>query len=229
MFSRVLALLPSPTPWLLGLGIVGLIWLALDDRRWPVVVAPVLIAWLTFAAFWAEDRFRFHAIGILALGCGYMLDRLIETTWPPRRAQPFALAAVAVATIGFSFYLASLRPPPPVKWDHVVWGYIRMGRFDQAQTLALKVIAQQPYNGSVLEALGFTAAVQQRLSEAKTYLFRAVALRPNSPVAHYNLARVLVATGDRVGALQHAQRAERLSPSQRHEALITEIQGGATP
>jgi 4-amino-4-deoxy-L-arabinose transferase-like glycosyltransferase len=227
MFSPVLAWLPSPIPWLLGLGIAGLLWLALEDRRWPIVAAPVLIAWLTFAMFWAEDRFRFHVLGVLALGCGYLLDRITETPWPPRNARPVALASVATFIVGSSFYLGSIRPPPPVRWDHIVWGYINMGKIAQAQTLAQQIVTQQPYNAAVLEALGFTSVRLQQLPQAKTYLLRAIALRPTSPVAHYNLARVLLAEGDREQALQYAQRAESLAPSSRHEALIAQIRQSA--
>jgi tetratricopeptide (TPR) repeat protein len=224
MFSPVLALLPSPTPWLLGFGIAGLIWLALEDRRWPIVAAPIVIAWLTFAVFWAEDRFRFHVMGVLALCSGYLIDRLIDTLQQPRKARALALTAATALIVGFSFYLGALEPAPVVRWDHIVWGYIKMGKVAEAQSLAQQIVTQQPDNAPLLEALGFSAAVRQQYPQAREYLLRAITLRPASHVAHYNLARVLLAQGDRQQALQQAQLAENLNPSPDYEALLTRIQ-----
>jgi hypothetical protein len=224
MFSPVLSILPSPTPWLLAMGFAGLLWLALEDRRWPIVAAPICIAWLTFAMFWAEDRFRFHAMGVLAFCCGYLIDRLVETLRGPRKLQPLAFTTLAAAIAGVSLYLGSLIPPPLVRWDHIVWGYVKMGRVAQAQSIALRIVQEQPENAPVLEALGFTAAIRQQYPEAKAYLQHAIALRPRSHIAHYNLARVLLAASDRTHAAEEARIAVSLYPSPDYVALLSQIE-----
>jgi tetratricopeptide (TPR) repeat protein len=228
MFSPVLAAVPAPTPWLLGLGLAGLLWLALEDRRWPIVAAPVVIAWLIFAVFLPEDRFRFHVMGVLALCAGYLIDRVIATVRQSQRGRAVALTAaavsiVAVSIVAVSFYLGALQPAPLVRWDRIVWGYIKMGKVGEAQSLAQQIVTQQPDNAPLLEALGFTAAVRQQYPQAKEYLLRAITLRPASHIAHYNLARVLLAEGDRAQALQHAELAEQLYPSPDYQALLTKI------
>jgi hypothetical protein len=224
LFSPVLRVLPPPTPWLLGMGLAGLLWLAWTDRRWVIVAAPIMLAWVTFAVFWAEDRFRFHALGVLALCSGYWIDRIAAAIREPRRWQPFAFASVAVATIGISFYLGSSSPPPLVRWDHIVWGYIKMGKSGEARSIAQRVIGEQPDNAAMLEALGLISASAGQYSDAQAYLSRAIALRPRSHIAHYNLARVFLAVGDRAAAEREAQVALALAPSPDYEALLEQIQ-----
>ncbi len=230
MFSPVLALLPRPMAFLLGMGLAGLIWFALQDRRWPLLAAPILLSGFTFAVFWAEDRFRFHAAPVLALCSGLWLDGLLSA-WRnrresrvPMRWQPAAAGVLAVLISSVSWALGSRFPPPPVRWDHVVWGYIKMGRLTEARSSAEKAIVDQPDNGPVLEALGFLAAADGRYADAVKDLERAIDLRPRSYVAHYNLAKALLAVGDRTRAAAEARAAEQLNPSADTRALVEQIE-----
>jgi 4-amino-4-deoxy-L-arabinose transferase-like glycosyltransferase len=225
LFSPVLAWLPQPAPWLLAMGLVGLVWLAIQDRRWPVVAAPVFISWATVALFWAEDRFRFHAMPLLALCSGIWLDGMATALRNARRPAGFAAAAVVVASL--SLYLGSRFPPPPIRWDHVVWGYIKMGRRSDASALVERIVIEQPDNGPILEARGYLAAADRRYGDAAADLRRAIEVRPNSYLAHYNLAKALLALGDKSGAAAEANSSFALSPSADTQALITEI--GAAP
>jgi hypothetical protein len=87
LFSPILKLLPPPMAWLLAMGLAGLVWFAIQDRRWPIVAAPIVISWFTVAAFWAEDRFRFHAAPVLALLSGVWIDGIAQSIHPFRRWQ----------------------------------------------------------------------------------------------------------------------------------------------
>jgi tetratricopeptide (TPR) repeat protein len=224
MFSPVLALLPAPATWLLALGLAGLVWLALEDRRWLIIAAPIFIAWLTMAVFWAEDRFRFHATPLLALCSGVWIDEVVRHFKDVRRWQIPTFVLLAGLIAAGSLYLGSQNPPPPIRWDHIVWGYIKMGEVPQARELAQRIAQEQPDNGPILEALGYTAAANRQYEEAAQDLERAIALRPRSHVAHSNLARAYLALGRRAAAAQEAKIAIDLYPSPEYQALLGQIE-----
>jgi 4-amino-4-deoxy-L-arabinose transferase-like glycosyltransferase len=226
LYSPILKLLPAPAPWLIGMGLAGIAWMMFRDRRWPVVAAPVAIAWFTVAVFWAEDRFRFHAMGVLALCAGYWIDQLAATLRERAPVRALGFGALAGLVAGVSLYLGGRDPPAPIRWDHIVWGYIKMGDFTAAETVAERVVAEQPDNAPVLEALGIVAARRQDYAQAAKDLQRAVAIRPRSHVAHYNLARVYLAQGDRAHAEAEAKTAITLNPAADYRNLLAQIERG---
>jgi tetratricopeptide (TPR) repeat protein len=234
LFSPVLRLLPPPMAWLLAMGLAGLVWLGRKDRRWPIVAAPIVISWLTVAAFWAEDRFRFHAVPVLALSSGIWIDGLLRSLTARRlpgpasddvgRRQVAAFGVLAVAIGAASLYLGRQFPPPAIRWDHVVWGYIKMGKVEEARTLAERIALEQPDNGPVWEAMGYLAAARQQYPDAVRDYQRAVALRPRSYLAHYNLAKALLALERRPEAAAEARIAASLDPSADARALLDQAQ-----
>jgi predicted Zn-dependent protease len=125
--------------------------------------------------------------------------------------------------VALSFVLGSLTPQPPIAWERIAWGYINMGKIREAQALSESIAGRQPDNGAILEALGFTYAVQKQYTEAAQVLQRAVELRPRSHVAHFNLARVYLLLGDRQRAQVEATTAEELHPSPDYQALLSQI------
>jgi 4-amino-4-deoxy-L-arabinose transferase-like glycosyltransferase len=224
MFSPVLRLLPAPATWLVAFGLAGLAWLARQDRRWPILLAPILLSWFMMAVFWAEDRFRFHAMGALAFCCGFWLDQF-EQDFRARRiriAASFAAAATLIAVL--SIWLGTGTRPPAVHWDHIVWGYLKMGKNAQAEQVALRVLREQPDNAPVLEAMGVITATAGKYAEAKDYLRRAVTVRPASHVGHFNLARVYLAQGDRIHAAEEAKIALQLDPLPEYQELLDRIE-----
>jgi tetratricopeptide (TPR) repeat protein len=233
LFSPVLRLLPPPMPLLLAMGLAGLIWLGREDRRWPIIAAPIVISWLTVAAFWAEDRFRFHAVPVLALSSGIWIDGLLRSV-PARRvrgsaigvgrrqAAVFALLAIMIGAA--SLVLGRRFPPAPIRWDHVVWGYIKMGKAEEARALAERISLEQPDNGPVWEAMGYLAAARQQYPDAVRDYQRAVELRPRSYLAHYNLAKALLAQGRRPAAAAEARISESLHPSADARALLNQAE-----
>lgn len=235
LFSPVLRVLPPPMTLLLAMGLAGLAWLAREDRRWPVLAVPVVISWLTVAAFWAEDRFRFHAVPVLALSSGIWIEGLLRNvpargvrgTAIDRRGRPqtafFGLLAVAIGAVSLLF--GRQFPPPAIRWDHVVWGYIKMGKVEEARTLAERISLEQPDNGPVWEAMGYLAAAQRLYPDAVRYYQRAVALRPRSYLAHYNLAKALLALERRPEAAAEARIAESLHPSPDAQDLLNQAEG----
>jgi predicted Zn-dependent protease len=74
------------------------------------------------------------------------------------------------------------------------------------------IALEQPDNGPILEALGFTAIKRMDFAEAAEDYERAIAARPRSHVAHYNLAKVYLQLG-RTRALEEAKAAADLNPS----------------
>jgi tetratricopeptide (TPR) repeat protein len=223
-FSPVLKWLPAPAALLLALGLAGLVWLALADRRWPIVAVPILVSWATVTLFFAEDRFRFHAASMLAFCSGVWIDGIVQQARGPGRRQGLMFAGLAALIGTVSIYLGSRNPAPPIRWDHIVWGYVKMGKLQEARTLALRIAREQPDNGSIQEALGYTAIQSQQYSEAARDLQRAIELRPRSHVAHYNLARVFLALGDHRRAAEEARIAVGLDPSPEYQALLHQIE-----
>ncbi|HEY3654795.1 MAG TPA: glycosyltransferase family 39 protein [Steroidobacteraceae bacterium] len=224
LFSPILKLLPPPMAWLLAMGLAGLVWLAVEDRRWPLIAAPIFVSWFTVAVFWAEDRFRFHAAPMLAVCSGIWIDGIAQSVRNFRRWQ-LPVFGMSAALIGAtSLYLGRQFPPPAVRWDHVVWGYIKMGKIQEARSLAERVALEQPDNGPVLEALGYLAAERQQYDQAVRDYQRAIVLRPRSYLAHYNLAKAFLALGRRQSAADEAKIAMALSPSADNQALLTQIE-----
>ena len=227
MFSTILAVLPSPAAWLLGMGLAGLVWLGRKDRRWLIVAVPIVLAWLTMAVFFAESRFRFHAASMLALASGIWIDQVVQQIRAHENKPLAVYVPLAVVIVAISFVLGSLTPQPPIAWERIAWGYINMGRIHEAQALAERIARKQPDNGAILEALGYTEAVQKQYTEAAQVLQRAVELRPRSHVAHFNLARVYLLLGDRQRAQVEATTAQELHPSPDYQALLAQIQSGS--
>jgi hypothetical protein len=227
LFSPVLRWLPSPTVWLFAMGLAGLVWFALEDRRWPIIAAPIAVSWLTVAIFFASDRFRFHAAPMLAVCSGVWIDRTIRGMHERRKWPVLKFALLAGVIAALSIYLGSRLPPAAIRWDQIAWGYIKMGKIPEAQALAERIAAQQPDNGAILEALGYTAIARQNYDEAVRYYQRAIELRPRSHVAHYNLARALLLLGRKSQAEAEAKIAVSLNPAPDYQALLTQIQSDA--
>lgn len=228
MFSPVMAWLPPPAAWLLALGLAGLAWLAVQDRRWLIVAVPIALAWFTMTVFFAESRFRFHAASMLAFCSGIWIEQLVRQlreAGKRRAAAGFvALAAVIAVT---SMVLGARTAPAPIQWDRIAWGYIHMGKIPAAQAIAERVSHEQPNNAPIFEALGYTAFARQQYDEAARALQHAIELRPGSHVAHYNLARVYLALGDRQRAAEEAGTAVHLNPAPDYQALLSQIESGS--
>ena len=107
---------------------------------------------------------------------------------------------------------------------HIVWGYINMGKISEARTLAEFIARQQPDDGPILEALGYTASARRQYRQAAEHYMRAIAVRPRSHVAHYNLAKVFLKMGDRQQAAQEAKIAVSLYSSADYRALLKQTQ-----
>jgi tetratricopeptide (TPR) repeat protein len=223
MFSPVLRFLPSPAIWLLALGFGGLAWLALEDRRWMVIATPIAVAWLAFVVFFAESRFRVHAASMLALCSGIWIDQLVREFRHPLQWSTAVHVGLAAGIAITAAALAGMNPPLPVHWDRIAWGYIKMGNLPEAANAAERGAREQPANGAIIEVLGYTAAAQQRYGEAKSDFERAIELRPRSHLAHYNLARVYLALGNRTAATAEAKIAAQLNPSPDYDALVAQL------
>ena len=227
MFSPVLAFLPSPAAWLLAMGLAGLAWLALEDRRWLVVAVPIALAWFTMAVFFSESRFRLHATPMLALCSGVWIDQVIRHARSVGKRQTAIFVGLAAVIAMTSLLLGSRTAPVPVQWDRIAWGYINMGKISEAQAVAERISKEQPNNAPIFEALGYTAVARQHYDDASHALQHAIELRPGSHVAHYNLARVYLALGDRKRAAEEAGIAVNLNPSPDYQALLNQIEAGS--
>jgi tetratricopeptide (TPR) repeat protein len=185
----------------------------------------------TFVFFWAEDRFRFHAAPVLALCSGLWLDGLMRSVQRLRERRATASRQLAVPVLlavligSVSWSLGRRFPPPPLRSDHVVWGYIKMGRLAEARSAAEQALREQPDDAPLLEALGYLSAVDRRYAAAAENFERAIGLRPRSYVAHYNLAKAYQALGERAKAADQARTAMALNPTRDAADLLQQLQG----
>jgi tetratricopeptide (TPR) repeat protein len=206
------------------MGLAGLLWLAVQDRRWPIVALPLVIALLTSALFWAEDRFRFHALAVLALCSGIWVDAMVRRMQLRQFAPILAFGAAALGVCSASLALGQTVKTPPLHWDQIVWGYIKMGRPQQAQATAERVLGEQQDNAPILEALGYLAILHRDYAVAAAAYEHAIRIRPRSDQAHFNLAKIYVELNQREQALQQAKIAASLKPDPDYQRLVTTLQ-----
>ncbi len=232
LFSPVLRALPSPFGWLFALGVPGTAVLLYRDRRAVLVVAPILVAAATVAVFFSEDRFRFHAVPMLAFGAGVFLEQVYS--WiKSHQLKRYATAIAASILLGSSsVLLARQMPQPQIAWDRVIWGYLKMNdkaALVPAKQLAIQVAAEQPQNPKIQEALAYIAAAEGRYPEAVAYYRRTTELRTDDHVAHYNLAKMLVKVGDSAEAAREAKMAADIDPLPEYQQLLAELAAKRSP
>jgi 4-amino-4-deoxy-L-arabinose transferase-like glycosyltransferase len=223
LFSPVLRALPSPFAWLFALGVPGIALLLFRDRRAVLVVGPIFVVAVTVAIFFAEDRFRFQAVPMFALGAGLFLDDLLA--WIKNHQTMKWVAGISISALlaSTSILLAQQMPQHRVGRDRAIWGYIKMGNKDEAKILAMKAASEEPMNSAIQEALGHIAAEEGRASSALEYYRRAVELKPDSHVAHYNLAKLLIKIGDEDEARKEAAIAVHITPLPQYQRLLEEL------
>jgi tetratricopeptide (TPR) repeat protein len=226
LFSPVLKALPSPFGWLLALGLPGIAILLNRDRRAVLVIAPIAAAAATVAVFFSEDRFRFHAVPMLAFGAGLLLEDLYA--WIKTRETGKCLTSIAACVLlgGVSLFAASHMPQPQLHMDRVIWGYLKMNSRDAmvpAKQLAMQAVVEQPTNPKIQEALAYIAAAEGRYPDAVALYRRTAELRPDDHVARYNLAKMLVKIGDNEQARKQAAVAASMEPLPEYLELLEEL------
>lgn len=226
LFSPVLRALPAPFAWLFAIGAPGLLLLVRQDARALLLLAPIATAFITVVVFFSEDRFRFHAAPMFALGAGLFVARMVSWAVTGSWGRVLAGLAVSAALAGGSLWMATRVHEQPLNWERVAWGYLKMGRVDEARRVAGDVVATHPRNARMHELLGYVAMVQNRPDEAMAEYSLATGLNPNSDVAHYNLARLLLRRGDVSGARQHALAAIEIVPLPEYRSLLAELESG---
>lgn len=225
-FSPVLAWLPSPFGGLIALGLPGLMLAALRDRRalWLWVVP--LTAFATFVVFYAESRFRFVAVPILALGAAFALDACLAALRERRYRVVLALALPAALLGALSVILGAAAPPPANDWRRLAWGYLKMGAIERARDAVLAAPADAA--GDVEELLGYMALLQGDPARAAAHYRAAIAAQSGlRHVVYFNLAIALGRTGDWHEAAAQARRAAQLSPLPEYVELAHDLESVA--
>jgi len=87
------------------------------------------------------------------------------------------------------------------------------GRIAQAERLYREALATSPDSADVLHLLGVLCAQKGAHSEAIDLIRKAIALQPNTPGFHINLARAQKSAKDSAGAVESYRRALELHPS----------------
>jgi hypothetical protein len=88
--------------------------------------------------------------------------------------------------------------------------YHQSGNLHQAETIYKKILGEQPGNFDVLHMLGVLYAQQKKRESAIIFIERALAIKPNSAYARYNLGNVLRDNGRFVEASSCYQKVMEL-------------------
>ena len=99
-----------------------------------------------------------------------------------------------------------------------------MGRVDILEQDLNRILAEQPEHVDALNALGYTLADKtDRLDEAKAYIQKALALKPDSPAILDSMGWVEYRLGNLQAALNYLQRAVNISPDAEIAAHLGEV------
>ncbi len=226
LFSPVLRFLPYEPGVLLALALIGLLSLTRADRRWVLLGAPLGVAWVTSALYFAEDRFRFQASAVIAIVCGILANQMWRCWRDRDRRQLVQLFGGAAILLTISLLVQHFKPPPDVSLEHLIWRYAKAGRRADAHAVAVRAVALEPANSAPLEALAYLDGAEGRLDLAAEEYRRAIELRPQLYAAHFNLALVYLALHDRAAAAREARIAVTLNPDPTYVALLQRLTAG---
>jgi 4-amino-4-deoxy-L-arabinose transferase-like glycosyltransferase len=223
LFSPVLKILPSPFGWLLALGVPGFVLLLFRDRRALLLFAPIATAIVTVSIIAPIGRYRFHSVPMFALGAGLFLENLCLYLGQRKIRQTTLMLVAAALLAGLSFWLGSFVRLPLPRWDKAVYGYLKMGDLEAAKKVALKAVAEQPGYYKIHEALAAVAATEKDYPTAVNHYKRALQIKPDSHVAHFECARLLSIMGKNEEALAHARAAMEISPRTAYQTLVKKL------
>ncbi len=100
----------------------------------------------------------------------------------------------------------------------------KLDRIDIVETDLKKILEKNPDDANALNALGYTLVDRTgRYEEAKSYLERALSLKPEDPAILDSYGWLLYKLKDYAGALQHLQKAYRINPDPEIGAHLGEV------
>ncbi len=100
----------------------------------------------------------------------------------------------------------------------------KLDRIDIVETDLKKILEKNPNDANALNALGYTLVDRTgRYEEAKSYLDRALSLKPDDPAILDSYGWLLYKLKDYAGALQHLQKAYRINPDPEIGAHLGEV------
>jgi Tfp pilus assembly protein PilF len=221
-FSTVLARLPAPFGWLLAFGVPGLVLLVLSDRRGWAAWLPLGTCVATIMVFFAEDRFRFHAVPILALGSGLAADQCWRWARARETRAIFGLA-LSCAAIGLSSAaLARIVPNARIEASRQAWGYLRMGETARAERIVDEGLARGDPDAALHDLRGFLAARRGDHRLAVEAYTRSIGLRPNATETRVQLARSLWAERRHAEAIAMLEGAIERHPQPETRSLLAQ-------
>ncbi|MCC7518348.1 MAG: tetratricopeptide repeat protein [Verrucomicrobiae bacterium] len=194
--------------WLAWLGLAGL----LAARAPASLRLSALAASAGIVLFFITSRYRLTLAPLLAVLGALALSQLADAWVVGARRRVAALAAAffaAVVPVAWPLHGTDFRALD--RYNAAAF-LLQKGQLAEAERLALEGLAIAPGHADLHFALGNALFAQGRATEARAAFENAVKLDPQRASAHYNLAVVCRALGDRVSALREAAEARRLDP-----------------
>jgi len=102
--------------------------------------------------------------------------------------------------------VATVAPQNVAMLMEQAWLSLTLGRSDEALKQIQTALARDPMNPGVLQDLGTIQQSRGHLPEAEAAMRRALEIRPNYGYGNFILALILLARGDRAGALLEMQQ-----------------------
>ena len=129
------------------------------------------------------------------------------TTHGRATPNPYTFAHLCIS---LQIILAVSLVHPQSRLDQQALEKFQQGRYQEASELAQQAIERDGSNAVYQELYGMVLAALGKSSEAEVHLRKAVALRPQQPEFHYNLAQLLLDRQEASGLHPFAPSSRRL-------------------
>ncbi|XXM73746.1 rhomboid family intramembrane serine protease [Lysinibacillus sphaericus] len=165
------------------------------------------------------------------LAGGFLAAGIVSVPGKRRIFRQLLILASTVVLIGV-FY-AGDRQSNPSDWDintvnGVAQEKIADEEWTEAEELLNEVTETGTPNAETYFYLSYAEIKLGKTEAAKENLMKAIEKRDDFHEAHYNLALILIDTGDREEALTHAEKAYRLNKKDdKYKRLVDELEGGS--
>jgi Tfp pilus assembly protein PilF len=171
-------LAPVPTPWIIGLGLVGLALMLRHPIRhapeWLLVAIPLLVVML----FWYSPRFRLPAVPILTVAAAWTIVRAV------RVRQHWPVSIVAILALAVSIGLGPLNQH--YEFDRRIRWMVAMkladkGDFATAESELRQTLKENPGLANAVSALAYVKHKKGDNEEAIKLYEQAIALDRDNP------------------------------------------------
>lgn len=215
--SRWLRVAPLPLPWLTVLGLVAIVALARDPRRYGPEIVLAVVPLLVVVLFMFTPRYRLPVAPFVVVACAWAVCTAVQRT--TRRGWSAAVGFLLALGIGLGFVNQAVGFDQPGPGYRAIFYHglgnalLRAGHPAEAAAQFQKALALKPnYVGSARN-LAILLKQMGRADETVPYLQTVVRAEPEDVAAQGELGLVLLTQGRVDDAIPPLHAAVRLDPA----------------